>query len=73
MSERPLQVDPVFEVVVDAPWFLPTEVEGFLKWLRRSGVPGENDGEKVRTFATYPAATKMPASLATDLRAHGLL
>lgn len=72
MDKTALSADPVFETV-DADWWLPDDSGGFLKWLANSGAEEATDYERVRTFMTYPAAKKMPASLRSQLTALNLL
>lgn len=62
-----------FGFVEVAAWGLPTQLQGFLDWLREfSGLPG-TEAERVDAFMQLPVAADMPAPLRDDLEAEGLL
>lgn len=54
-------------------WHLPTDLEGFLSFLRRSSALGTTDHARVEAFAQLPAFADMPEGLKDDLRRAELL
>lgn len=59
--------DPEYQTIEQ--WSLPTEPAAFLAWLRDALPAIPTDSDRLRRFATLPAARFMPLPLAVALRA----